>query len=350
MQDFRLRKEANVSVFKSGGIYYYEFCYRGQRYRESTRLTNKTTALRVEALRKADVLQGRVLVECPPFESFIEKEFMPWVEATKKPSTAKRYKVSAKPLGRLLKKTRLDRITPAAVENIKLRRLKECSPAGVNRDLAALRSMLNFAIKHSYLRDNPVKMVKFLQEGPGCMRILSADEETLYLAHCPKKLWDISVIMLNTGMRPQEVYAARKEDVHQEHIFIPRGKTRFARRSIPLTDKAREVLFRRKREAKNGWLFPHRTDPERHMVACKNFLDVARGIGLNFRLYDLRHTFGSRAVMAGVDLPTLKELMGHSTITMTMRYVHPTPQHKREALKKLENFRVPPNYPHHERW
>ena len=78
------------------------------------------------------------------------------------------------------------------------------------------------------------------------------------------------------------------------------------------------------------------------MVACKNFLDVARSIGLDFRLYDLRHTFGSRAVMAGVDLPTLKELMGHSTITMTMRYIHPTPQHKKEALKKLENFQQSP--------
>ena len=99
------------------------------------------------------------------------------METTKKASTAKRYKVSAKPLVRLLKRTRLlDRITPAVVENIKLRRLKECSPAGVNRDLAALRFMLNFAVKYSYLRDNPVKMVKFLQEGPGCMRILSSDE------------------------------------------------------------------------------------------------------------------------------------------------------------------------------
>ncbi len=76
------------------------------------------------------------------------------------------------------------------------------------------------------------------------------------------------------------------------------------------------------------------------MVAFKNFADVARSIGLDFRLYDLRHTFGSRAVMAGVDLPTLKELMGHSTITMTMRYIHPTPEHKIEALKKLENFQL----------
>jgi len=44
--------------------------------------------------------------------------------------------------------------------------------------------------------------------------------------------------------------------------------------------------------------------------------------------------------MAGVDLPTLKELMGHSTITTTMRYVHPTPEHKRAAVDKLERFNV----------
>ena len=106
--------------------------------------------------------------------------------------------------------------------------------------------------------------------------------------------------------------------------------------------QAREVLFGRKRHAKNGWLFSHRTDPDRHMTICRSFLDVRRSLGLDFRLYDLRHTFGSRAVMAGVDLPTLKELMGHSSITMTMRYVHPTPQHKKEALRKVEKFQGTP--------
>jgi hypothetical protein len=59
-----------------------------------------------------------------------------------------------------------------------------------------------------------------------------------------------------------------------------------------------------------------------------------------FRLYDLRHTFDSRMAMAGVDLPTLKELMGHSTITTTMGYIHPTPEHKRTAVDKLERFNV----------
>jgi integrase len=59
-----------------------------------------------------------------------------------------------------------------------------------------------------------------------------------------------------------------------------------------------------------------------------------------FRVYDLRHTFGSRSAMAGVDLPTLKELMGHSEISTTLRYIHPTPEHKQEALKKLQQFNV----------
>ncbi len=67
------------------------------------------------------------------------------------------------------------------------------------------------------------------------------------------------------------------------------------------------------------------------------------------RLYDLRHTFGSRAAMAGVDLATLKELMGHSNISITMRYVQPTPEHKQEAVRKLERFNVEQVFAMHER-
>ena len=59
-----------------------------------------------------------------------------------------------------------------------------------------------------------------------------------------------------------------------------------------------------------------------------------------FRLYDLRHTYATRAVMAGVDLPTLAALLGHTSIQMTMRYVHPAEKHKREAVNKLESFKI----------
>jgi integrase len=66
----------------------------------------------------------------------------------------------------------------------------------------------------------------------------------------------------------------------------------------------------------------------------------AAGILSGFRLCDFRHTFGSRSAMAGVDLATLKELMGHSSITTTLRYVHPTPEHKRKAMEMPEQFNL----------
>ena len=62
------------------------------------------------------------------------------------------------------------------------------------------------------------------------------------------------------------------------------------------------------------------------------------GVVPAFRLYDLRHTALSRMAMAGIDLPTLKELAGHTQIQMTMRYVHPTPEHKRSAMARFEAF------------
>jgi integrase len=59
----------------------------------------------------------------------------------------------------------------------------------------------------------------------------------------------------------------------------------------------------------------------------------------HFRLYDLRHTFATQAVASGTDLPTLSSLLGHASILMTMRYVHPAAEQKRGAIEKFEKFR-----------
>src|SRR5262245_10565549 len=93
-----------MSVSKRGEVYWYEFVFKGQRVRESTGLSNKTAALRAEAIRKAEFAEGRAGIvrhkPCPTFEDFVTEEFLPWSkrEHAAKPRTHDRYRTAAKPL------------------------------------------------------------------------------------------------------------------------------------------------------------------------------------------------------------------------------------------------------------
>ena len=349
-----------MSVYKRGGVYWYDFWFRGIRYRESTGLTNKTAATDAEAIRRAELAEGRAGIvhrgSSPMFEDFVKNEFMPWSEKQHEahPRTQTFYRVRSKPLIAFMGKLPLDGISTAHVEKFKMKRAEKVSPASTNRDLAALRYMLNFGMRQGYLARNAVRGVAFLDEGPGFMRVVSHVEEKRYLEKARPVLRDVATIILETGMRPQEVFTIRKENVHldRRYVFVPRGKTVFARRNVLLSDASLAILKRRLRKAKHGWLFPHRRNPAMPMMTIqKAHEDALKDTRLKtrFRLYDLRHTFGSRSAMAGVDLATLKELMGHSNISITMRYVHPTPEHKREALRKLERFNVEQVFAMHEK-
>jgi integrase len=112
---------------------------------------------------------------------------------------------------------------------------------------------------------------------------------------------------------------------------------------VVLTDEVCSILKARALDAKSEFAFPSPEDPKRPIGSVRKAHDAAVGranIAPAFRLYDLRHTYASRAVMAGVDLPTLAALLGHTSIQMTMRYVHPAEEHKREAAGKIENFKA----------
>jgi integrase len=340
-----------LSVYKRGTIYWYDFWFRGHRIRESTGLTNKLAAQHAEAIRKAELAEGRAGIirhkPVPNFEDFVTNEFLPWSEKQHQahPRTHERYRESTKPLLAFFGRLQLDALSAAGVEKFKLARSSEVSSATVNRDLATLRLILNLAIRDECIAKNPVKGVQFLDEGPGRMRIVSHEEQQRFLAAANSLLGDVATLIVETGMRPEEVFTITKENVHLDryYLFVPSGKTPFARRNVPLTDATINILKRRLAEAKGPFLFPQRGDPDKPLTTVRKAHQEAlreANIDPPFRLYDLRHTFGSRSAMAGVDLPTLKELMGHSDISTTMRYVHPTPEHKREAVRKLERYNL----------
>ena len=340
-----------MSVYKRGNVYWFDFVFKGQRVRESTGLRNKIAALRAEAIRRAELAEGRAGIArrkpWPRVEDFVKTEFLPWSEKQHQahPRTHVRYRTSVKTLIPFFGKLPLDAITPAQVERFKLARASEISPAGTNRDLAMLRFMLNFAIRQGHIVRNPVVGVRFLPEGPGAMRVVSHEEQQRYMAAANPLLQDVATLIVETGMGPEEVCNIRKENVHldRRYVFVPTGKTKFRRRNVPLSDAAFDLLKRRLVEAKGPYLFAHRWDLSKALTTVRKAHRMAvrkANIDPWFRLYDLRHTFGSRMAMAGVDLATLKELMGHSNISTTMRYVHPTPENKQEAVRKLERFNL----------
>ncbi len=183
---------------------------------------------------------------------------------------------------------------------------------------------------------NPVKKVSYLDEDNEQTRVLNAEEEKPYLLAASQPLQDIATLMLETGMRPEEVHRIRRENVHIEQgcVFNPFGKTKATRRKVPLSEIASAVLSKRLEKANGDFLFPGRsTDGPIVKVNAAHTATLKRDKVAPFRLYDLRHTWATRMAQAGVDLVTVATMLGHSRVEMLMRYPHPTEEHQFAAME-----------------
>lgn len=344
-----------MAIYKRGDTYWFEFVFEGQRVRKSAKTSNRRAAQQIEAAYRTKLAKGEVDIHekksAPIFEQAL-KEFLDWSKTAhaSHPNTHKRYEVSSQPLKRYFRSARLDQITAEMVERYKTTRAgqkgtrtgRTLRPATVNRELACLKAMFNHAMKNDVVVRNPVSRVKFLPEDNDQMRVLTKDEQRLYLMAATQPLQDIASLILETGMRPEEVYRLKRENVHLQHgyLFNPYGKTRAAKRKIPLTDTAITVLDNRMARIKGDYLFPGRGVGDRPILKVNNAHTgtVKRSGVRRFRLYDLRHTWATRMTMASVDLVTLAALLGHSRIQMVLRYAHPTEEHQFQAVKKMQAF------------
>jgi integrase len=366
-----------MAIYKRGGVYWFEFVFQGRRIRRPTKTSNKRAAREIEAAYRVKLAKGEVGIDEPkpvPTFSAAMKAFLKWSEHehAAHPNTHKRYETSSKALLAFFKDAPLDRITPDDVEKFKTWRIKQkkrppakkaandsanltkskkattanpettLKPATVNRELACLKILFNHFIKDDVVIKNPVSRVKFFAENNEQMRVLTPDEEKLYLLAASQPLQDIATLMLETGMRPEEVCRIRCEHLNLEHgyLFNPCGKTKAAKRKVPLSDRAAAVLSKRLADVKGEYLFPGRGVGDTPIVKVNNaHTATLRRSGVRtFRLYDLRHTWATRAAMAGVDLVTLAAMLGHSRVQMVMRYAHPTEEHQFNAMKKVQTF------------
>jgi integrase len=313
--------------------------------------------MRTEANSRSELMDRRAGFKkrklAPKFREHVP-QFLAWSKEQHRPKTYELHETNCDTLLRYFGPCWLDEVTPGMVEELKVKRIREArknakdgstvSPATVNRALTTLKLLYHHAEKCGYAVSNPTKGVAFLKEGSGTTRVVSLEEEVAYMARASQPLKDIAQIILDCGFRPEEVFRIRVEnlDFGAETIFNPSGKTKSARRKVTITTTVRELLKRRGIDAKGSYVFASKNHPDRHIGSVRKALDRAVervGIAEHFRLYDLRHTFATRAVAAGVDLPTLSAILGHANIQMTMRYVHPAEEQKRLAAGKLETFR-----------
>ena len=230
----------------------------------------------------------------------------------------------------------LTEISSMEIEKYKAKRSAEkAAPAYINRELACLKCIFNKAILwKKFYRLNPMKGVKLFKENNQRVRYLEKAEMFRLLDECRGELKSIVMVAANTGMRRGEIAALKWGDIdlHSDNIYIRKSKSGHSR-IVPMNRAVKEVfnsLYIRKAHG-SEYVFARR-----HREGFEAAVERARI--LNFKFHDLRHHFASQASMAGMDMNTLRELLGHKTLAMTQRYSHLSPNHKAQAIKLLDAF------------
>ncbi len=233
----------------------------------------------------------------------------------------------------------LDEITPWLVEKYKSERRKIVAPATVNRALACLKHMFTKAIDWGDSTVNPVKKVKLFKEPPARVRFLEGDEIQRLLSECHSTLRPLVVCALHSGMRKGEIFSLTWDclDFKQTQIVVRESKNGESR-YIPMSKTLEEILMKQKEQSTSQFVFPGRYGKK--LVDIKTgFRAALERAGIkDFRFHDLRHTFASQLVMNGETLNTVRELLGHKTLEMTLRYSHLSKSHKSKAVKVMDGI------------
>jgi integrase len=342
------KKRNGVSL--RGNVWWYEFMIDGDPYRrpipEAKTITDAKKAM---TKARAAVLNGTYEspIDSPNFREFAEQVYLLWARQNKRSDET--YKVAA--LVEYFGNKQLSKITTTMIEKYMslrkngLTRYKRVrSAASVNRELTVLSSLFTLAIREKVVRKNPAAGVKKYHEDNKRIRFLLPEEETRLLAQCKDErayLRPVIILAIHTGLRRGEILKLAKSDVDLFRNVIHVRNTKNGKdRLVQINKIARAELLNLVRQAdKHEYLFQN-PKTNTYTKDVKHAFQRAREDAklVNFRFHDLRHTFGSRLAEMGVDSFTIMELMRHSDLRMTERYVHATDPRKRQAVAQLENY------------
>ena len=198
--------------------------------------------------------------------------------------------------------------------------------------------MFNLGIDNGLITQNPVSKVKKLQEDNHKIRFLTIEEENRLYKALPDFLKPIVTVALQTGMRKGEILNLQWNNIDFEYGFIELLKTKSGKaRKIPISDKLWQVLNNQNKNNKYVFINPETGLP--YVDIKKSFNKAKEEAGIkDFRFHDLRHTVATRLVEKGIDLLVVMDILGHTNIETTMRYAHPIPKRKQDAISVLNSY------------
>jgi integrase len=351
------------SVYRRGRIWWYNFEFRGKRYQGSTRLRNQRLAERFVYKLRADLALGLVGLATwkpgPPLKKYAD-QFRGFIAIHNKehPRTIDFYEEKLERLLEfpLLANARISDIDEKLIETYVQYRNRKVGPASINRELATLRRALRVAWKTHKLISSVPTFPHLDGEGEREF-VLSQDQEKAYLAAADDTLRDFAILSLDTGMRAGEAASLEWPDVHLQpapgsrlgYIAIRKGKTKNAKRILSITPRVKATLQNRRRFLpKERFVFPgRRKETHVRVTSIDHLHETARGkvrfedgstLPREFVIHSLRHTFGTRLGESSPDADafTIMKVMGHSTIVVSQKYVHPTPDRMERAFEQLD--------------
>lgn len=331
-----------MSLFRRGRVWWCDFFVCGKRYRCSTKQKTESKARQYESTLIAEIRErGPVAVpdRAPTLREYSSR-FLHWVNNTDqlKPNTRKYYRFGWERLkGTPLAGMRLDAISTDVVSLVPF----AGSAAWGNQARRTLRVMLGKATRDGLIRQTPRI---HLADETGRDGILDDVTEAKLLAVAAQPLKDVLLITRDTGLRPAEVFRMRWEHVHWEKrvYFNPFGKSRKARRWVPLSQRVLEALKGRA-DNKSEWIFPSPRAAVGHLTTvAKQFRQARKAAGLPnwLVLYHARHAFGTYAMAQTKNPALVRDVMGHADLRTTMIYQHPELDPLREAIDGRNKERV----------
>lgn len=325
---------------REDGRYYYDIWYQGKRYRRITNLsraeTEKAGYSKLKGLEKSGLgILEPALLKPILFEDFAEDFLETHSKINKRSWRSDEYLLAN--LKSFFINTFLSNIGAEMVERYKAQRIKQVSPATVNREIALIKTMLNKAVAWGRIPSSPIagRIVGKLKEKNARERILTSEETGRLIEAASSNLKPILTIALNTGMRRNEILSLKWDNVNYSagHVYIDDSKSGRSRK-VPMNRLVIDAFMGLPKRNQLVFYNPETKGSLKDIkTSFKSACQRAQIRGL--RLHDLRHTFATRYIEAGGDIASLSKILGHAKIQMTMRYCNPTSEHMRLGIDRV---------------